>query len=315
MGLRETHMLVTGAGGFIGSAVTRALVQRDVSVSALLGPPGAAVVPPPEGSAHALAEIDDLPELVRLASDAEVIIHIAGPPSVAASFSNPAEYARVHVVGTATVLEACRQVDARRLVYISSAEVYGQPKINPVTENFLTSPRSPYGAAKLGGEAYVETCARAFGFEAVILRPFSVYGPGGSERSVLGTIWRQALHGCEIKIQDPRPVRDYCFIDDLVEAIWLSCIRPQSDQVRTYNIGTGVGTSVGQLIEHILEILHLDLPIQVASQTDRPAGTDILELISDSTRALDELGWRAETSLKKGLKRTIEFLEANSNLS
>ncbi len=302
--------LVTGAGGFIGSAVTRLLSSRGVPVRALLGPPGAEVVQPPAGIATVLGEIDDLPAVRSFLEGSETVVHLAGPPSVAASFREPIEYTRIHVVGTATVLEACRGSGVRRLVYVSSAELYGRPEHNPVGEDERPRPRSPYGVAKLAAEALVHALAPDLGIEAVVLRPFSVYGPGSPSRSLVGTLVDQALRGEAVVLSDLRPVRDYCYVDDVAQAVVRACSRAIPRPVSVYNVGSGTGTSVAELARLALDAVGRDLPIR-SGDPDRPSGSDIPSLVADVGRIERELGWQAETSLPDGLARTARSLRAN----
>jgi UDP-glucose 4-epimerase len=153
---------------------------------------------------------------------ADAVIHLAGPPSVAASFDLPAEYARIHVGGTATVLDACRRLRIRRLVYLSSAEVYGQPQTNPVREDHPLEARSPYAAAKIGAEKFIESFAYSFALQSVILRPFSVYGAGLCSQSLIGAILHQARHGDSVRLATLAPIRDYCHVKDVATAILLA---------------------------------------------------------------------------------------------
>lgn len=302
------RLLLTGAGGFIGSALAPALLAQGACVRALIGPPGAeTAIALPDCESH-FAEIDDLDMLRRLVEGCDAVIHLAGPPSVAASFAAPAEFARIHTVGTATLLQACAQADIRRIVYLSSAEIYGQPETNPVGEDQLPRPCSPYGAAKLGAEAFLRCCAEAYRFEAVILRPFSIYGPGLPERSIVGRLLSQALWATEITVGDLRPVRDYCFLDDLVEAVLRSVTAAIPERVRSYNIGSGTGVSVAALAEHALRVAGRSLRVAATGSHDRPLGADIRELIADPRRAAEELGWSAATPLPVGLERTAAWL-------
>jgi nucleoside-diphosphate-sugar epimerase len=300
-------VLVTGAGGFIGSAVTRLLSAGGAPVRAHLGPPGSQVNAAPPGVTSFFAAIDDLPALRSLVEGAGTVVHLAGPASVAASFADPIEYARVHVAGTATVLEACRASTVRRLVYVSSAELYGLPERNPVGEDHPLRPRSPYGAAKLGAEALVQSFASVLGIQVVILRPFSVYGPGAPGRSLVGTLLDQALHRNTVVLADLRPVRDYCFVDDVAGAIVRACSRPMTTPVALFNVGTGMGTAVADLARLAIVAVGRDVPVR-SGGADRPAGTEPVSLVADVERIRRDLGWRAETSLPDGLARTVASL-------
>src|SRR5437868_4683239 len=143
------RVIVTGAGGFIGPRVLKALLDGGAIVTALTGPPGKhgrqLCAPLLE---NVTADITDVAAVESIINRAEIVVHMAGPPSVALSFDDPAGFARTHVSGTATVLEASRKAGVRRFVYVSSAEVYGRPQTSVVSEDHPVAPRSPYGAAK-----------------------------------------------------------------------------------------------------------------------------------------------------------------------
>jgi nucleoside-diphosphate-sugar epimerase len=302
--LESRVVVVTGAGGFIGSAVTAALVERGASVRALLGPPDAEVAAVPEGVASWYGMIDDGAVLDELAAGAQVIVHLAGSPSVSASFRDSAECIRTHVVGTAAVVGAAQRAAVARLIYVSSAEIYGPNAPRPVAEGYLPEPVSPYAAAKLGAEAVIAAAVRASSLEATILRPFSVFGPGMASTSVVMSILRQAQNGDGVTLADLRPVRDYCYVDDVANAIVWSCAQPLPRPLCTYNIGTGVGTSVGDLAEKVFTSLGRTPRIREDPRRRRPA--DILTLVSDSSRARAVLGWRPRTSLSAGLELLVE---------
>ena len=310
-------VMVTGAGGFIGSAVVRALVARGVAVRALVAAPGATYVRPPPGVAVVQGEIDDLSLLTDAAAGVGVVVHAAGPSSVAASFERPAEFARVHTVGTATVLEACHAAGVARLVHVSSAEVYGQPRSNPVTEDHPLQARSPYGAAKIGAELLLRS-ARPLPRGVAMLRPFSVYGPGQPSASLLSAILRQARRDDAVVLADLRPVRDYCFVDDLVAAVLrameVDLALETGDGARAFNIGAGVGTSVADLAAAALLAAGRSLPVREDPSRRRPPGADILHMVADTTRARLELGWRPATALTGGLRQTLASIEAETEL-
>jgi nucleoside-diphosphate-sugar epimerase len=304
----EETILVTGAGGFIGSTLVATLITSGKKVRALVGAPGHRARELPTYVPIARAEITDLASICQLTAGADVVVHIAGLPSVGASFASAGEYARVHVGGTATVLEACRRTFVRRLVYVSSAEVYGCPQTNPVSEDHPPQARSPYAAAKIGAERFVESFVYAFGIEAVVLRPFSIYGPGLSPLSLIGTIIRQARLNKSIVLDDLKPVRDYCYVSDLTEAIARACT-VRTSGLATLNVGTGLGTSVAELAALILEILGRDIPVREDARKQRPGTSQIHCLIADCQLAGDVLRWFPKWTLRSGLEQTVHALE------
>jgi nucleoside-diphosphate-sugar epimerase len=303
-------VLVTGAGGFIGSVVTRELAAAGVPVRALIAPPGSDLVLSAPGISSSFAEITDARAVDPLVRGIGTIVHMAGPPSVRDSFRVPADHARIHVIGTATILDACRGNDVRRFVYVSSAEVYGEPERNPVDERQMTQPRSPYGAAKLGAEAMVRALAPAIGVQAVILRPFSVYGPGMRVGSLVRSILDQVLDRDAVVLADVRPVRDYCYVEDVADAVIRAAIDPFSEQDGVYNVGSGTGTSVADLARLAATIVGRDVPIR-SGDPDRPAGADIRHLVADIRRIRQDLGWSPRTPLSDGLAATVASLAAS----
>lgn len=303
--MRSTTLAVTGAGGFIGTSLVRVLAGHGRSVRALLGPPGSGSEPALQGVETCRAEIDDPRAMGKLVDGAGVVVHLAGLPSVADSFRRPAEHARVHVVGTATLLEACRNAGVQRFIYISSAEVYGQPEADQVSESHRLQARSPYAAAKICAEQFIRAHVRSGAGEAVVLRPFSVYGPGQAAGSLLDTIIYQAGSADRVCLFDLGPVRDYCHVGDVCDAIHRAVSAPIPNPFRVYNIGSGRGVSVRELAELTLEALGLAREIVDQGKHDRPAGADIRRLVADPGRAARELNWRSGTSLRQGLQATI----------
>jgi nucleoside-diphosphate-sugar epimerase len=208
------------------------------------------------------------------------------------------------VEGTAAVVSAAQRAGVHRLVYVSSAEVYGPNAPGPVNEDHQAEPISPYGVSKLGAESVIGAAVRSSSLEAAVLRPFSVFGPGMSSSSVLMSILRQAEAGQVVTLADLRPMRDYCYVADVVEAIVLASLCPLPRSLSIYNIGTGVGTSVAELAAKVFESLGFEPSLRAEPSRRRP--TDIFTLVADSSRAWAELGWRPQTSLSVGLRRLLE---------
>jgi nucleoside-diphosphate-sugar epimerase len=300
--LHKQNIGLVGANGFIGSAILRALLHRGIAPQALCGP----IASPrslPADVQFVTCDLADADRLESWVAGLEVVIHAAGPPSVQRSFEMAEEYVRVHVEGTAALLRACRIAKVNRLVYISSAEVYGRPEINPVAETHRLQARSPYAAAKIGAEKMIEAHVESFGLRAVILRPFSIYGPYFHSDSLLSRVVSTAKRGC-IRVRDLRPVRDYCFVGDLAAAVLQACFIPE-DKLQIVNIGSGEGTSVADFAELVLRSLGLNIPMVEERLDSRPGQSEIFELIADITTAQNVLGWLPATSLLEGLRLTL----------
>lgn len=306
--LQKQSVGLVGANGFIGSAILRALLHRGIAPQALCGPIESSRSLP-VGVQFVTCDLADTDRLESWVSGLEVVIHAAGPPSVQRSFEMAEEYARVHVEGTAALLRACRMSKVNRLVYISSAEVYGRPEANPVAETHRLQARSPYAAAKIGAEKMIEAHVESFGLRAVILRPFSIYGPHSSSDSLLSRVVSTANSGC-IRVRDLRPVRDYCYVADLATAVLQACCIPE-EKLRIINIGSGEGTSVADFVKLVLRSLGLNIPIVEDRLDSRPGQSEIFELVADITTAHDVLGWLPATDLQEGLRLTLSVEPGN----
>src|SRR3989440_4307625 len=259
--LQGRCITVTGAGGFLGPAAVDALARKGARVQAVIGPPNEAARIPPGAAYVAQADICDSTAMRKLVAGADAVVHLAGPASVGASFQDPSKYVRVHGEGTAALLQACRAEGVRKVVYVSSAEVYGRPLHSPVGEDHPLSARSPYGAAKIGAEKLIEAFVHAFDMRAVILRPFSVYGPGASPQSLIPRIIEMARHGEPVVLRDLKPIRDYCFVGDLAEAIAAACCL-EKRKLEIFNIGTMEGTSVDRVAHLIVDALGASCPVR-----------------------------------------------------
>jgi UDP-glucose 4-epimerase len=304
-GCAQRTVVVTGAGGFIGSPVVAALLARGTRVRAHLGPPGFVGRKLPESVEVANAYITDASAMRSIVSQSHAVIHLAGPPSVRASFEAAAEYAAIHVVGTTACLQACIEEGVRRFVYVSSADVYGRPQTDRVAEDHPLCARSPYAAAKIGAEQMVGAFAYAHGLEVVILRPFSIYGPGLSQYSLLWTILEQARSEHEIILADLEPERDYCYVDDLAEA----AVRATFASIESpliANVGTGIGTSVAGLARVVLQVIGREAEVLERPRDKRPGDSEIYRLVADPRKAHAFLGWDSAFDLTTGIRKTID---------
>lgn len=302
--LEGRRILVTGAGGFLGPHVVDTLTSEGARVVALAGPAGEDVRVPEAAARVVRGDVRDAELMEELVAGAEVVVHMAGPASVAASFEDPARFIRAHTEGTAVVLEACHRRRVGQLVYVSSAEVYGRPRAIPVDERHPLEARSPYAAAKIGAEKLVEAFTLAHGLRAVILRPFSIYGPGAVAQGLIPQIIGMARAKGHVTVRDPRPVRDYCWVGDVARGAALACCaRPA--RLEIFNLGTGTGTSVEQVASLVLSLLGLHGPVLTQEPRGRPGESEIHELVADCSRAKDVLNWRPRVSLEQGLRMTL----------
>jgi nucleoside-diphosphate-sugar epimerase len=274
-------VIVTGARGFVGPHVVRAL--RDAGCEVL-----------PRGR-----DDGDLADARPAWPKATHVVHLAGRTFVPDAWSDPAPFHRDNVLATTHVLEYCREAGAS-LVHVSSY-VYGVPQRLPIPESHPLQPFNPYAASKIAAERAVEDSQARFGVGATIVRPFNLYGPGQDARFLIPTIVRQALDPSldAITVTDDRPRRDYLHVRDLAALIVAALRAPMGG---LYNAGSGESHSVRDIAERVGEIAGRRKPLHVSGPV-RP--NEILDVVADVSRATAALGWRPRISFTDGLKEAI----------
>jgi UDP-glucose 4-epimerase len=300
------RFLITGAAGFLGSALANRLVQEGHSVRGLddlsTGDPSALS---PE--VHFVrGDVNDRPKLWTLLQEIDCVYHLAAKVLVPESVLYPREYNEVNVGGTVTLMEAMRDVGVRRVVFISSGAIYGNQESQPVSEDATPNPRSPYAVSKLAAEYYVKTIGRLWGIETVCLRVFNAYGPGQHlppvHAPVLLNFLRQALQNGTLVIHgDGTQTRDYVYVDDVVQAMIAASTAPGVDQM-TINVGSGVETSVRDLVKVVISVTGSEPEVVYNPRSDGgPA-----RMCADLRRAASLLNYRPSISLESGLRLTLE---------
>jgi NAD dependent epimerase/dehydratase len=311
-----SNILVTGAGGFIGSHVTELLLQSGQSVRALVhynsrSSWGHLARIPEELHTRLQVRLGDVtdPFLVRdLVADCDVVMHLAALIGIPYSYAAPASYVATNVSGTLNVLEACRQAKTRRLIVTSTSEVYGTPLYTPIDEDHPLQGQSPYSASKIAADKIAESFFRSFDMPVVILRPFNTYGPRQSARAIIPTVLAQVLKGYpEVKIGNMLPKRDLTFVTDTARAFLLAAT-VKNIEGETIHFGQGTAISVGELTELCLKVTGSRAKIVSVEERLRPEKSEVGMLLCDPTKAKRILGWRPEISLEEGVRQTAEYL-------
>jgi len=300
------NFLITGAAGFLGSTLANHLAREGHQVRALddlsTGDPQALS----PDVLFTRGDVNDRPKLWTLLQDVDCVYHLAARVLVAESILYPREYNSVNVGGTVSLMEAIRDVGVQRVVFISSGAVYGDQGEQPLNENAPPNPRSPYAVSKLSAEYYIRSIGDLWNIETVSLRVFNAYGPGQhlppSHPPVIPNFLRQAIRdGTLVVHSDGSQTRDYVFVDDVVNAMVAAATAPSIDKKRI-NVGSGIETSVSQLVKHVLEVTNSDAEVVHNPRTD----PGVSRMCADLTLAREKLGYRPCISLEDGLKLTIE---------
>ena len=299
-------LLITGAAGFLGSALANRLVREGHQVRGLddLSTGDPARLSPEVDFIR--ADVCDHPKLWALLQDVDCVYHLAAKVSVPESVLHPREYNKVNVGGTVSVMEAMRDVGVQRVVLISSGAVYGDQQQQPLSENTPPDPRSPYAVSKLAAEHYVRTIGALWGIETVSLRVFNAYGPGQpmptDHAPVVPRFLRLAVRGGTMVIHGKgEQMRDFVYLDDVVEAMVAAATAPNVDRL-VINVGSGEGVSITSLVQHIAECVGTSVDwMFLESQDPGPS-----RMCADIRRARKLLGYRPRVALPEGLDLMTE---------
>ncbi len=316
-------VLVTGAGGFIGSHLTEALVRAGAEVRAfarynsradagMLG-----LLPDDVQSRFEIhfGDITDPWSVAHAVEGVDVVFHLAALIAIPYSYVAPASYVETNVRGTLNVLEAGKRAGVSRIVHTSTSETYGTAIYTPIDEKHPLQGQSPYSASKTGADQLAESYFRSFELPVAIIRPFNTYGPRQSARAVIPTIASQALAGRpRIQLGRLDPVRDMCFVRDTV-AGFMAIAGADACLGKITNVGTGRGLTIGEIANVILEVCdRKDMEITADAARLRPDASEVFELICDASMARERCGWTAKVAIEEGLREVVEFIRTHPEL-
>ncbi len=319
---RHQRILVTGAGGFIGSHLVGALVSAGARVRAMLRYSSRADA----GSLEFLSgddrrrvevlrgDIRDPYFVMQAAEGVDVIFHLAALMGIPYSYEAPEAYVATNVSGTLCVLEAARRQGVRRVVHTSTSEVYGTAQYRPIDEKHPIVAQSPYAATKVGADKLAESYHCTFGLPVVTVRPFNTFGPRQSGRAIAPTILAQLLLGrpC-LHLGSLEPERDLTYVSDTVAGM-LALGACDAALGKAVNLGTGSCLSVGELAHKCMTIAGREVPIVVDPNRVRPPTSEVLALVSDNRLARDLCGWRPRVCVEEGLRQCADFIRAHPEL-
>jgi NAD dependent epimerase/dehydratase len=322
MNIKNKNVIVTGAGGFIGSHLTEELVCRGANVKAF--------VHYNSRNDWGLLElleknVLDEVEVVRgditdsffvktATKDADIIFHLAALIGIPYSYIAPESYVNVNIKGTLNVLHAGLDNEVDKIVHTSTSETYGTADYVPIDEAHPMKGQSPYSASKIGADKMAESYYRSFDLPVAIIRPFNTFGPRQSARAIIPTIISQALTKDEVHVGSLSPIRDLTFVKDVVNG-FIEIGTSEKSAGEVINIGTGSSVTIGELLQRILRILGKE-DICVVEDMDRvrPDKSEVMELICDNSKAKRLLDWSPQYTLDEGLAETIKWMREYTNL-
>lgn len=312
----DKTVVVTGAGGFIGSALVERLVSEGAHVRAMLRYTSRAdqgcLADVPES---VLAEVEithgdvrDFDAVRTVLRGANAVFHLAALIGIPYSYEHPQEVVDTNVLGSSNVLLGARDLpELERIVLTSTSEVYGSALRVPIDEDHPLQAQSPYSATKIAADALGISFNRSFGLPVTIVRPFNAYGPRQSARAVIPTIISQALAGRTLELGTLDTTRDFTFVEDTARG-FVAVAAADAAVGQVVNVGSGVEVRIGDVVTKVGEIVGRRLDVAEDDRRMRPTSSEVSRLLSDSSKAARLAGWKAEVSLDEGLRRTCEWI-------
>jgi len=312
---QQKQVLVTGAGGFIGSHLTEALVKAGAKVRVFIR----------YNSRDGRGNLEDLEQTVldqieiiagdlrdadaieRSVKGCDTVFHLGALVGIPYSYKNPREVVETNIMGTFNVLTAARDHGVARIVHTSTSEVYGSAQYVPIDEAHPLQGQSPYSASKIGADKLAESYYASFDLPVVTIRPFNCYGPRQSARAIIPTLITQALACAEIRLGNTEARRDFTFVTDTVEA-FMRAAQTQEAIGKVFNVGSGQEISIGQLAQVIINTIQSTAKIVVDETRVRPSGSEVNRLLADNWLAKEILGWEPQVSQELGIKKTVAWI-------
>ena len=319
--LGNKRVLVTGAGGFIGSHLTETLLEISAEVRAFVH----------YNSRNDWGYLEDLSSDIKssvnvISSDlrdyhavkqatkqVDIVFHLGASIAIPYSLAFPNDVVQTNVMGTLNVLNASLESEVTKIIHTSTSEIYGSAQYVPIDEKHPLSPQSPYAASKIAADKIAEAYYRSYNLPVTILRPFNTFGPRQSLRAIIPTVITQLFEGNKVIVGNLEPRRDFTFISDTVDGFILLA-KKDGVEGQTFNLGTKKDISIRELIDLISRIIGVEPEIEVQQNRIRGNQVEVMQLLSDNARASKILGWQPTFTLEEGLKLTIEWLKTKKNI-
>lgn len=316
---------VTGADGFIGSAVVEELLEHGHSVKALVQYNSFSSsgwikdIPLHPELEVVFGDVRDAGQMIELLRGCEAVCHLAALIAIPFSYVAPDAYFQTNLTGTLNMVRAAQLQNIQRFVHTSTSEVYGSAMYVPMDEGHPIQAQSPYSASKISADALVTSFFNSFEFPAVTLRPFNTFGPRQSRRAVIPTIASQFISRTgQIRVGALDPRRDYTFVKDTARAFRMAVERPNLEG-EVINLGTGYDFSVAEVITMLSIITGYEPRVSQDADRFRPPGSEVDRLLSDNSKAATLLGWKpeliGEEGFRAGLEKTLLWIEKEVSIS
>ena len=314
-------ILVTGADGFIGSHLTEELMRQGCNVRAFvfynsfnswgwLDTFSKSKLSEIEIFAGDIRDPNGMREAIK---GCDIVFHLAALIGIPFSYHSPDSYVDTNIKGTLNVLQAAKELKAKRIVVTSTSEVYGTARYVPIDEKHPFQGQSPYSATKIGADRIAESFYRSFDLPITIVRPFNTYGPRQSARAIIPTIITQLLSGKkEIKLGDLTPSRDFTYVKDICDG-FIEIAKSNKTIGEEINVCLNTESSIQELVEKIIPLINPKAKVIRDKKRFRPRRSEVMRLRGDNSKIIKLTDWRPKYSLDRGLCETVKwFLDKNN---
>jgi len=313
-------VLVTGAGGFIGSHLTEKLVELGYDVRAFVrynskNDWGWLENSDIKDEIEIISgDIRDFDSVYSATKGCSTVFHLAALIGIPYSYISPQAYIKTNIDGTYNILQSSKELGIENVLVTSTSETYGSAQYVPIDEKHPMVGQSPYSATKIGADQLAVSYYNSFNLQVKIVRPFNTYGPRQSARAIIPTVISQILTGNrEIKLGNLSPTRDLTFVKDTVNG-FIEIYKANGLFGEFTNIGMNEEISIGDLVKMISRLLEVEIKIIADEQRIRPDKSEVERLMSNNTKIIKETNWRPKYDLQNGLLETIEFIKDNLNV-
>ena len=312
-------VLVTGAGGFIGSHLIEELVRQGEEVRALVRynsrDERGLLEDLPKGIQDQIevvpGDLKDPDGVKKAVKGCSKVFHLGALIAIPYSYVHPFDFIQTNVIGTAHLLNACLEENAlERIVHTSTSEVYGTAQYIPIDEKHPLQAQSPYAASKIATDKLAESYHLSFGLPIATIRPFNTFGPRQSLRAIIPTIISQAIENEKIRLGNTKPRRDFLFVKDTVRG-FIQLGKCDEAIGKVVNIGRGMDISVEELVKKIVNLIGKKSEIEIEDRRIRPEKSEVMQLLSDTRLANKLFLWAPQYTLEEGLRETIEWYRKN----
>lgn len=315
------EILVTGAGGFIGSQLCETLVSKGYKVRAMVryssrGCWGWLDNSPCKKRIEVVSgDIRNYDSVKASIEGVDMVFHLAALIGIPYSYQTPESYVDTNVTGTLNLLQAARELKVKKVICVSTSEIYGTAQFIPISELHSVNPQSPYAASKAAADFMALSFYRSFGTPVTIIRPFNTYGPRQSARAIIPTIITQILGGSKsVRLGFVNSTRDFTFVNDTIEG-FIKAGESTNSTGEVINIGSNSEIMIKDLVHLIAKLLGKKVSITTDDIRMRPVRSEVKRLKADISKAKKLLNWTPGYTLESGLHETIRWFRDPENLA